>query len=191
MDNEKRVKETVTKGKVKLEKTFGNKLHDDLELEDNGVVKTFIWKEIIIPKLKDFVYELLTGSLEKKMYGTTSRRRVGGGNRNETASYTRYYKSDSRPSHRDNDSDSDRRLDYKDILFYERSDAEEILSTLCDLIDKYGEASIGDLYDAAGITPDDNFTKNSQYGWKNLSQATVRRVKEGYILDMPRPKFLD
>ena len=192
MDGEKKRTEKVTKGEVKLQKTFSSKLHDDLELEDNHEVATYIWKDIIIPKAKDFVYELLTGSLEKKMYGTSSAGRRGGPRRNEgTASYARYYKSDSRPSHRDDDSNTSGNLDYKDIMFDTRADAEDVLSTLCDLIDTYDEASIGDLYDAAGITPDDNFAKNAEYGWKNLSQAAVRRVKDGYILDLPRPRFLN
>ena len=189
-EEKKRVEQPVVNGKVNMQKSLGARIHDDLELEDNHEVAKYIWKDLLIPKLKDLFYELATGSLEKKMYGTTSGGRRGGPRRNESASYTRYYKSDSRPSHRDDDSSSDSRLDYKDILLYERADAEQILSTLCDLIDTYHEASIGDLYDAAGITPDDNFTTNTQYGWTNLSSATVRRVKDGYILDLPRPKFL-
>lgn len=187
-DDEKRV-DKVTKGEVRMQKTLSNKLKDDLELEDNEEVGTFIWKDIVIPKLKDFVYELFTGALEKKMYGTSSGRR-GGNNRNGSSMYNSYYKSDRPNRNRNNDSDNREVRDYKDLLFYERADAEEILSTLCDLIEQYGEASIGDLYDAAGITQDGNFAKNNGYGWKNLSQATVRRVKDGYILDLPRPRYL-
>ena len=188
-DEEKRV-EKVAKGEVRMQKSFSNKLHDDLELEDNHEVGAFIWKDIVIPKIKDFVYEIITGGLEKKMYGTSSGRR-GGSSRNGSSSYSSYYKSDRPNRNRSNDSDRGEVRDYKDLLFYERTDAEEILSALCDLIEQYGEASIGDLYDAAGITQDDNFAKNNGYGWKNLAQATVRRVKEGYILDMPRPRYLD
>lgn len=189
-DEEKRV-EKVAKGEVKLQKTFPNRLKEDLELEDNSEVGNFIWRDIVIPKLKDFVYELFTGALEKKMYGTSSGGRRGVSRRNESVSYNRYYKSDSSSHNRSDNSSNDKNLDYKDLMFYERSDAEDCLSTLCDLIDQYGEASIGDLYDAAGITQDDNFAKNNGYGWKNLASATVRRVKDGYILDLPRAKYLD
>lgn len=189
-DEERRV-EKVTKGEVRMQKTLSNKINDDLELEDNREVGNYLWKDVIIPFFKDFIVEIIEGGVEKKMYGTTSSRRGGRRGRNESTSYSSYYKSDRPNRNRNNDSDRNEVRDYKDLLFYERSDAEEILTTLCDLIEQYGEASIGDLYDAAGITQDDNFAKNNGYGWKNLSSATVRRVKEGYILDLPRPRYLD
>lgn len=190
MDEEKRI-EKVTKGEVKLEKRLASKIEEDLELEDNREVGNYLWKDIIIPWCKDLITELVSGAVEKKMYGTTSSRGRRRGGRNESTSYSSYYKSDRSTNHRSDHSDNSEVRDYKDLLFYERSDAEELLTALCDLIDAYGEASIGDLYDAAGITQDGNFAKNNGYGWKNLSSATVRRVKEGYILDMPRPKYLD
>lgn len=190
-DEEKRI-DKVTKGTVKLQKTLSSRIEEDLELEDNRAVGNYIWKDVLIPWGKDLINELISGAVEKKLYGTTSSkggRRRGG--RNESTSYSSYYKSDRPNRNRSDDSDNREVRDYKDLLFYDRSDAEEILSALCDLIDTYEEASIGDLYDAAGITQDDNFAKNNGYGWKNLSSATVRRVKEGYILDLPRPKYLD
>lgn len=190
-DEEKRV-EKVTKGEVRLQKTLQSKIEEDLELEDNKAVGDYIWKDVLIPWGKDLINELISGAVEKKLYGTTSQRgRRGGQNRNGSSMYNSYYKSDTSSRHRSNDSSNSEIRDYKDLLFYQRSDAEDILSTMCDLIERYGEASIGDLFDASGITQDDNFAKNNGYGWKNLSTATVRRVKEGYVLDLPRPRYLD
>lgn len=193
MDEEKKV-EKVVKGSVKLaNRSIGSKIDEKFELEDNKEVFNYVISGLLIPKLKDLFYELVTGSIEKKMYGTSgSTRRSGGRRPNERYSYHTDY---TRPSNRSNtgssDSDSSEKLDYKDIILYERADAEEVLSTLTDLIDQYGQACIGDLYDAAGITDNEGNFQMEKYGWTNLSSAKVRRVHDGYILDMPRARYLD
>ena len=49
-------------------------------------------------------------------------------------------------------------------------------------------ATIGDLYDLVGMTGD--FTDN-KWGWDNLSRASTTRVRDGYILVLPRPVVID
>lgn len=192
MSDEKRT-EKVTKGKVEIDSSLSNRLVDDLDLEDNKVVAKYIFKELLIPKVKDLVYDILTGAIEKKMYrtssGPSSRRRHSG---NERVSYdTRYSRSNSSYRDRDSDDNPSENSDYRNTKFYERADAEDVLNTLCDIIEQYHQATIGDFWDALGKTQDDNFAKNAEYGWTNLNNAQVRRVHNYYILDMPRAKYLN
>jgi len=66
-----------------------------------------------------------------------------------------------------------------------------VLSRMIDTIKRYGTVSINDLYDMVGMTSD-NYT-DDKFGWTVLDDgnAGVRRVREGYILDLPSPEPLN
>ena len=70
------------------------------------------------------------------------------------------------------------------ILFDTRGDAEAVLDAMNDIISQYGTVSVSDFYDLARV-PNDNFTMN-RYGWTNIGGATAVRVRDGYILKLPR-----
>ena len=53
-----------------------------------------------------------------------------------------------------------------------------------EIISQYGVVSIGDLYDLADVSTD-NFTVN-KYGWTDISGCKAIRVREGYILKLPK-----
>ena len=57
-----------------------------------------------------------------------------------------------------------------------------------DILEKYGMVSVADLYDLVGVTG--NYTDN-KYGWTNLSNAEIVRVRDGYQIKLPRARVLD
>ena len=57
-----------------------------------------------------------------------------------------------------------------------------------ELIETYGSATVADLYDLVGITC--NYTDN-KYGWTNLRNAEPIRVRDGYMLKMPKALPID
>ena len=69
-----------------------------------------------------------------------------------------------------------------------RGEAEIVLSRMDELIDTYGIVTIADLYDLAGVTGD--YTTNN-YGWTNIRNAEVVRVRDGYIIKMPKAMPID
>ena len=80
------------------------------------------------------------------------------------------------------------RLNFDDIILESRGEAEEVLSHLLELVENYGVASVADLYELVGITG--SFTDN-KYGWTNLSTASVSRVRDGYLLNLPNATPID
>ena len=52
-----------------------------------------------------------------------------------------------------------------------------------EIIDMYGRVSVADLYDLVGITG--NYTDNN-YGWTNLASAEPIRVRDGYVIKLPK-----
>jgi hypothetical protein len=77
---------------------------------------------------------------------------------------------------------------FDDIVLESRGDAEQVLDVLCDMLETYGQVTVADLYDAVGKTS--RFSDNN-YGWTNLQTAYVSRVRQGYLLNMPKCVQLD
>ena len=69
-----------------------------------------------------------------------------------------------------------------------RGEAEDVLSRMDELIDTYGVVSVADLYDLVGISC--NYTDN-KYGWTNLRNAEPVRVRDGYMLKLPKALPID
>ncbi len=63
-------------------------------------------------------------------------------------------------------------------------DAETVLDGLIFAIQEYDFVYVNDLYQMVGITPTFVDTK---WGWNDLREAEIRRVREGWVLILPRP----
>lgn len=68
------------------------------------------------------------------------------------------------------------------FLFESREKAEEVLSRMNELIDTYGAVSVSDVCDLCGMT---SVYTDNKYGWTNLGEAEVIRVRAGYKLSLP------
>jgi hypothetical protein len=69
-----------------------------------------------------------------------------------------------------------------------RVEAEEVIDRLFDVVSRYETATVADLYEMVGVTG--NYT-DDKWGWTDLRGASVQRVRNGYLLDLPRPEPLD
>jgi hypothetical protein len=78
--------------------------------------------------------------------------------------------------------------DFNEIILATRVEAEEVLDRLFDILNKYQTVSVSDLYELVGITA--NFT-DEKWGWTELRGSQVAKVRNGYLLDLPRPEPLD
>ena len=80
--------------------------------------------------------------------------------------------------------------DRKYELIYEtRADAEKVLSGMSEIIDKYGFVTVADLYDISGL-PGVYYT-DSIIGWKgSIKESTIKKVRDGYVIDLPKPEVL-
>ena len=168
--------QSVVQGKVKARnKTLGNKIRSLFLARDVDELKSYIVEDIVYPGMVKAAHGAVDMVFNRDVRTYNSDRR---GN-----TVIRYDKA-SQNSHRNyEDRSYIKKRDFRDLTFETRGDAEEVLSNLVDLIKEYDKASIADLYDLCEITS--TFTDN-KYGWTDLSSASVRRVSDGYILDLPR-----
>jgi len=200
---EKKVSKVVRGKVVERKKSLGKKFAETVmgdEGSDLNSVVSYVVRDIILPNVKSLIFDVIIGSTEMKLFGTTSgRRNRGSSSTNRGGSSGKTYTSyNSMSSSRDNDRDADRkaqsdrnraRHNFDDIVLESRGDAEEVLDKLRELtFSEYGAASVGDLYELIGITS--SFADNN-YGWTNLRSARAVKVRDGFILDLPKTQVLD
>lgn len=175
---EKKIKKVaVASGKVR--KSEIRKLTDVFLAKDIHEVKEYIIMEVAIPAIKD----IISSTVNTFLYGDRS-------NPSKTtnaswASYGKYYDKGKTTSPSE---PVKKRLDYRDLTFDTKGDAEEVLSALEELISMYGKASVADLFDLADMECE--YTDN-RYGWKSLASASTYQTRDGYMLRLPKPRPLD
>lgn len=182
-ESEKNLERIVT-GNVSVKKKNDiQKFAETFVKEDLNTVKSYIWTEVLLPAFK----AVISDSVNMMLYGETSRNRKTNNRRASQVSYSSYY---DRPNDRrePNYVRSASRYIFDDLKFEDRGDADEVLSTLDDLLNRYPSVSVADLNELVGITG--RYTDN-KYGWTDISQAYIERTRDGYILRMPKAIPLD
>ena len=173
----------VTIGQTKKRKNEIRKFTDIFFADDWASVKSYIKDDILIPAAKKALYDVVEGSLSMSLFGG----RGGGSSRKSSVDRVSYrdYSTGSRREERKVDTNRSRNvLDYDDIVFISKGDAELVLSTLIDAIDEYGAVSVADFYELCR-EPNIPHTANN-YGWNNLSTACVERIRDGYVIRLPK-----
>ena len=183
----------VAKGKVVTKKKgIGEKFSETFLSSDLETVKRSVLFDILIPAAKDTLSDMTKGLIDGLLYGDRrgSRTYRDRGSSRVYRSYDSYY--DDRPRHRSRDDDAPFNLSSKpqvdNLIFDTRGDAEEVLSNAIDYIEEYDSITVKELYAYAGKKTD--YTKD-KYGWYDLSSASVERIREGYLLKLPKPVVID
>lgn len=189
---EKKVEQIVTGKVIKQKKTLGQKFSETFFGDDTRSVSDYLIHDVLIPAMKSTLSDMVGGGIEMLLFGERRRSSSGSIYRDRDRSYVPYNRM-STITRRD-DSRSDRfgmtkvarsRHDFDDIILETRGEAEDVLSHMVDLIEDYGVASVADYYDLLGI--ESAFTDNN-YGWTNIRDGSVERVRRGYSIRLPQPK---
>ena len=184
---EKRVKEPVVTGKVATKKPNAfRKFTDEIISEDAKNVKSYVLGEVLIPAIKKAISDIVTDGIDMILYGES--RRGTKRSRADHVSYKNYYDDRGSRSSRDTRPLTVDRYSYDDIVLASRGEAEDVLDRMYELLDTYGLVRVADLYDLVGITG--NYTDN-KYGWMSLHNADIVRVRDGYMIKMPRAVPID
>lgn len=170
----------VVHGKVKTKPKSGvSKITDVFISEDASNVKSYIVMDVLVPAVKKAISDIVRDGIDMILYGESR------GRRSSTSSSYVSYRDYSRSDDRDRFRDSRTRSGYNhdDIILESRGEAEEVLTRMDELIDTYGVVSVADLYDLIGKSCE--YTDN-KYGWTNIRNAEPIRVRDGYMLKLPK-----
>lgn len=172
--------EKVVHGKVRTKPKSGvSKITDIFISEDIANVKSYIVMDVLVPAVKKAISDIVRDGIDMILYGESRGRKSSSAS--GYVSYRDYSRSDDRDRFRDSRSRSSYAHD--DIVLDSRGEAEEVLTRMDELIDTYGNVSVADLYDLVGKSSE--YTDN-KYGWTNIRNAEPIRVRDGYMLKLPK-----
>lgn len=175
---EKKVEKIISGNAKAKKKSEFSKFADVFVSEDAGNVKSYILMDVLVPAVKKAISDIVTNGIDMLLYGETGVHKRNGAS--SKVSYRSYYDRSNRSS---SSSRTRSGYSYDDIILDNRGEAEEVLSRMDEIVATYGTVSVADLYDLVGITG--AYTDN-KYGWTDIRNASVVRVRDGYMIKLPR-----
>jgi hypothetical protein len=182
------VEKVITGEVVQRKKPLGRKIAETFKGEDMGSVGSYVLFDVLIPAAKAMLSDAVSQGVERLFFGDARR----SSSRSSQTSYTSYNRMGSGSSRSDGRREVSYRSravhDFSEIILSSRGEAENVIDRLGDLIENYDVATVNDLYDLVGITG--SFT-DDKWGWADIRGASATRVREGYLLNLPKTTPID
>lgn len=182
--------EPVVKGPVALKKPSAMaRLKNKFLAGDAKQTADYVGSNVVVPGVKQLLLNTLTNGLSMLIMGSAGKQPntynnggyCGGRSYPYYASYMQNIpQQPQQPAPPKNYGVTD----YNNIVFSSYSDADQALSTMIDILERYQWVSINDYYELAGLTAP--FT-GVNYGWNDLSNTHIVPANGGYVLTLPRP----
>lgn len=185
----RKLERVTTTAPIKAKKPLGKRIAETFTGDDMHSVGSYLLFEVMIPAAKSMIVEAVEQGIQRMLFGDSRPRsssgrgytpynRVGSSSRNTSLREPRQMSRAGMASH-----------NFDEIIIESRPEAEMVLETLLDAAETYETATVADLYSLVGMTP--SFVDN-QWGWEraDISTNAIRRVPQGYLLDLPKPIHL-
>lgn len=185
----------VTEGDVvRRKKPLGKKFAETFAGGDARATAGYVLLEVLVPAAKDMIADAVSQGVERMIFGEarSAGRRTGARPANYTSYGSANKYSNNYRAPRDAPPNPSRRSrathNFDEIILPTRFEADAVIDGLFELISKYELATVADLYGIVGVTGD--YT-DEKWGWTDIRGIGVKRVREGYLLDIPKPEPLD
>lgn len=189
------IKPVVSEGGAKeRKKSLGKRIAESFTGEDAETVGQHILMDVLIPAAKNAISDAVTQGIERMLFGDVRRGRTTTSGR--PGNYTSYGSVINRSPGRAFQGEGDRQIsrsarrnhDFREIVLEERGEAERVLDEMGHILDAYDVVTVAELYSLVNITG--SYT-DEKWGWNDLRGSKVDRLREGYLLNLPRPIPLD
>ena len=181
ISEEKKIERVASGSIEKKKKSALGKMADLFLAQNPDDAYDDIVRDIVIPAIKQIFLDSLTTLLN----GRTSKS-GGKGISAHRVSYRDFYDKEERLDNYRYSGRSTNTLDYDNVIFESLGDAELVLDSIEEAIDKYGMVSVADYYDLSGVEVSTRDYPAHKYGWKDISGSRAVRTKDGWILKLPR-----
>lgn len=196
---EKKIEPIVTGRVVRRKTPLGRRFKETFGGSDAKSVWSFVALDVLLPAAKDMLADAVSQGVERMLFGEarSTSRRTGyrpGGSQTGYVSYNRYSSPTSRGPVTPRDDgprisrSSRARQNFDEIILATRVEAEEVIDRMFDLVSRYEVVTVADLYELVGVSGE--YT-DAKWGWTDLRGAAAMRIRDGYLLDLPRPIYLD
>lgn len=176
----------ITKNVVVKKESEFKKFKNNFFAEDVKTVKGQVFMDVIIPGIQRLFTDSVKTWVDILVYGARTRNkdsRVG------NISYSSYYDRN-RPEYNKIPQATYNKnvFNFNEVVLFDRGEIEQVLMSLREQIDRYGMVSVADFYDTIGQSAP--YTAN-KYGWRDLSDAEIDRVRDGYSINFPKATILE
>ena len=157
--------------------------------EDVDKVKDFVFMDVLVPAVKKAISDVVTNGIDIILYGESGRSNKSRADRVSYRNYNSMSSGDRFVNNRDMRSNVSRgTYDYADVIFTTRGEAESVLMAMDDVLAEYRIVKVSDFYEFADVTSDH---AAYNYGWTDLRSANVIKVRDGWMIKLPRPLPID
>lgn len=178
----------IIEGKVIVrKKPWYRRAANSMVADDASSIGEFVLTDVVIPAFKNLIADVVMQGTGRVLYGSTYRGGRSRGVMGERPSLRTRYDQMSEPSSRRLSSRDRATHNFADITLATRGEALEVLDGLLERVSRFGQASVSDMYDFVGYS---GSFADRRYGWTDLRDADIRQVRDGFMLDLPRPELL-
>lgn len=186
---EKKVERVTSTEAIKRKKSLGKQFSETFIGGDAKSAANYMAFGVLIPALRDALADAASQGIERLIFGESKTRRPSSSMATGHVSYNRFSSSTPQASKPRTLSRRSRAThDFGEIVLQSRTEAEEVIDRLFDLVSRFDSATVADLYELVGIA---NTHTDHKWGWTDLRGASVTRIRNGYLLDLPEPEPLD
>lgn len=191
---EKKLVKIVTGEVIQRKKPFGHKFKAIFFGGEFREVVSYVTYDVVLPGARDMFFDTIRNGAHRMIYGT---RGSYSGRRNAVPvrSQVQY----NNPVRRFSDPRMPptitgrlpdqpptgfrpNRREVNEIILESREEADHVLETMVNCVEMYGVVSLADLYE---LTGQEQATIDQKWGWNYLTSATVKQVRDGYLLELP------
>lgn len=186
----KRVERVTSSDAIRKRKPLRKQFSETFIQGDGKSALQYVLFDVLIPAAKDMIAEAGSAGIEKLIFGDSRRKR---GSTPPQAGPTGYVTYNRMHQHMQGPQRAMSRRaraahDFDEIVLQSRTEAEDVIDRLFEVIGRYESVTVADLYELVGLNAAHT---DHKWGWTNLRGAGVSRVREGYLLDLPEPEPLD
>lgn len=194
----KKIEKVIQGEVVRRKKPLGRRIRETFIGGDGPTVWEYMLGEVLIPGLQNIFVDVTIGSVERMVYGesrSAHRRPIQRfGQPTGRINYNGFSQQPvgRAPMRDDPRMTSGRRSrvphNLDEFIFDSRSEATTVLDGLYAYLEKYEVVPLSVLYELVG---ESNPFTYERYGWGDLQGSHIERVREGFLLILPRPELLE
>lgn len=186
-DKETKISPVAHGRKANAKKPLARRLVEAFVGGDVHDVTRHVLNDVALPALKNMIYDGICEGTERIIYGETGRDR----RRNSMhRDYAGYSSKRSEPRRRYDEPTGLNRSpahSLDEVIFETREEAEDVLGRMFDQLETYKIVTVAELYGLAGISAE--YT-DERWGWRDLRGSNVQHVRDGFRINLPKPKEL-
>jgi hypothetical protein len=188
----KKVESVVTGDVTRRKKPLGKRFTETFVGAPLGTVAQYVVLEVLIPAAKDMMSDAVSQGIDRMLFGDSRPSSRGRSNRpSGTNGYVSYNRMGmNKPTRNGLDEFArkpERRSshDFDEIILATRAEADEVIDRLFDLVNQYNQATVADLLELVGVSSNH---VDHKWGWDDIRGAGVTKIRNGYLLDLPKPE---